>query len=168
MMYLFDYCFFVVVFFRNLLCSHSKRECAILLLLSQIWKKGHCSVFFSFCPTRSDFFISKAALITALGLVGGAAHTVLVWAKSSILQQINYKTNRSIILNLESRQAKKWEQYEGPASCSSLKGLPSTHDKADCDCGTDGLWTITSDVFMDLQCDPLWNIAAVSTKNWSM
>lgn len=97
--------------------------------------------------------------------MGEAAHHVLAWVKSTILQQINCKTNRNIILNLESWQGKKWEQYEGPALSSSLKCLSSTHDKADCDCGTDRLWTITSDVFVDLQCDPIWNIAAVRAKN---
>lgn len=85
----------------------------------------------------------------------GAADHVRVWGKSTILQQINCKTNRNIILNLESWQGKKWEQYEGPVLRSSLKCLSSTHDKADCGFGIDRLWTITSDVFMDLQCDPV-------------
>lgn len=124
-----------------------------------------------FCRATSFFFLSFFFLnsplqyFSALGLTLGAAHHVLVWGKSTILQQINCKTNGDIILNLESWQGKKWEQYEGPVVCSSLKRLFSTHDKADCDCGTDRLWTITSDVFMDLQCDPTWNIAAVSAKN---
>lgn len=97
--------------------------------------------------------------------MGEAAHHVLAWAKSTALQQINCKTNRNIILNLESWQGKKWEQYEGPALSSSLKCLSSTHDEADRDCATDRLWTITSDVFMDLQYDPIWYIAGVSVKN---
>lgn len=31
-----------------------------------------------------------------------------------------------------------------------IKVVPSAHDKADCDCGADRLWTITSDVFIDV------------------
>ena len=79
-------------------------------------------------------------------------NSVLVPAKSTILQQINCGANRNIILNLESWQGKKWEQCEGPVPWSSLKSLSSTHDRADPDCGTDRLWTIISDVFMDFQC----------------
>lgn len=120
------------------------------------------------CPTTSQFSLSKTvltAVLTASGLMGGAVRHVLVCAKSTIFQQINCKTNRNIILNLQSWQGKKWEQYSVPVLRSSLKSLSSTHDEADCYCGTDRLWTITSDVFMDFQCDPIWNIAAVSAKN---
>lgn len=139
---------------------------------SHFWKSDFARKMklFSFLSPHFLFLAFKnishyTTLFTALGLMGGAAHHVLVWAKSTILQQINCKTNRNIILNLESWQGKKWEQYEGPVRCSSLKSLSSTHGKADCDCGTDSLWTITSDVFMDFQCDPIWNIAAVGATN---
>lgn len=85
-----------------------------------------------------------------------AAHCVLVWAKSTLLQQINRSTNRNITPNLGSWRGKKWEQCEeGPAPWSSLKSLSSTHDGADCDCGADGPRTITSDVFMDFQWGPI-------------
>lgn len=148
--------------------SHSERVGVIFYQKSDIsWRMKLLRCFHLFPPTSHPSF-SKTALttvFTTLGLMGGAAHHVLVWAKSTILQQINCKTNRNIILNLESWQGKKWEQYESPVPWSSLKSLSSTHDKADCDCGTDRLWTITSDVFMDFQCDPIWNIAAVSAKN---
>lgn len=123
---------------------------------------------FSFLFLYSHFWLSKRALTTVfpvLGLMRGSAHHVLVWAKSSILQQTKCKTNKNIILNLESWQGKKWEQYEGPVLCSSFLSLSSTHDKANSDCECDRLSTITSDVFMDLWWDPIWNIAAVSAKN---
>lgn len=125
-------------------------------------------MFSLFLPTQYHFWLSKTALttvFTVLGLMGGAVRHVLVWTKSTILQQINCKTNRNIILNLQSWQGKKWEQCEGPVQGSSLKSVSSTHDKADCDCGNDRLWTITSDVFIDFRRDPIWNIAAVSAKN---
>lgn len=35
-----------------------------------------------------------------------------------------------------------------------IKVVSSTHDKADCDCGSDRLWKITSDVFIDVRRDP--------------
>lgn len=123
---------------------------------------------FHFFPPTSHFSLSKTALttvFTAVGLMGGSVRHVLVWAKSTILEPIKCKTNRNIILNLESWQGKKWEQYEGPVLGSSLTSLSSTHDKANCDSDCDRLWTITSDVFMDFQWDPFWNIAAVNTKN---
>ena len=125
---------------------------------------------FSFLPPTSHFWAFKNSsntVFTALGLMGGAVHHMVVEAKSTILQQINCKTNRNIILNLQSWRGKKWEQYEGRVPCSSLRSLSSTHDKADCDCGTDRLWTIISDVFMDFRCDQIWNIAAVSAKKAS-
>lgn len=35
-----------------------------------------------------------------------------------------------------------------------IKVVSSTHDKADGDCGADRLWKITSDVFIEVWCDP--------------
>ena len=148
--------------------SFWKSKCHFLNQKSDIsWRVKQFKSFHFFLPT-SHFSLSKTALttvFTTLGLLGGAAHHVLVWTKSTILQEINCKTNRNIILNLGSWQGKKWEQYESSEPWSSLKSVSSTHDRADCDCGTDRLWTITSDVFMDVQCDPIWNIAAVRAKN---
>lgn len=122
--------------------SHSERAVVTFYQKSDIsWKMKPFKCFHFFPPT-SYFSLSKTALTTvfsALGLMGGAVHHVLVWAKSTILQQINCKTNRNIILNLQSWQGKKWEQYVGLVPCSSLKSLSSTHEKADCDCGSDRL-----------------------------
>lgn len=142
---------FLSTFLRRVF-SHSKIWCAILFFKVEYQRKKDTIQCFSFFVRIALISSFQKQLSLLHWDLWEELHTLLVWTKSSILQQINYKTNRNIILNLENRQAKKWQQYEGPASCTSLKRLPSTHDKADCDCSTDGLWTITSDVFMDLQC----------------
>lgn len=42
-----------------------------------------------------------------------------------------------------------------PGAFSSLKYLSCAHGRADCDCATDRLWKITSDVFMGFWRDSL-------------